>query len=339
MPTTPAPPFQTIAIITGGDLVGDGLLKLPFLRALRRAFPEAAIHYIAEGKPTAFAGPLRPYSADLIDHAYEVQNWPQPGTPGIPSSFDLIIDTRGDGRKAREAKKVPHKLFLASAKRFLFSERRPSLFSRKPPHLTDRLLRFVKLAAGYLPASAGALPIPEDLLEKARRILPEGKIYVGLAPGCSTPARQWPLECFIELAKAQIAKARVPVFILGPMEADWHEALRAQIPSAKFPLQDFAAWGVRELALAHSFALGRFLALLVANDSGPGHIFAAAGCPVVSLFGPTKPEKASPRSPGGAAIRARDFGSAKIEAIPLKTVDNAVDKLLSTMGSKAANRQ
>jgi ADP-heptose:LPS heptosyltransferase len=326
------PPFRTIGVIVGGDLVGDALIKLPFLRALRAAFPKAEINWITDGFSTAFGTSLRAVSAALIDKVYITSGWPHPGGADVPASFDLLIDTRNSRKKALEARKVPHRLFLASAMRFLFSDRRPSLFRARPAHLADRLLQFVELAAGYMPPSEGVLPVPEELLEKARRILPDGPVYVGLAPGCTTPIRTWPRERFVEIAKTQSSKGRVPVFILGPQETGWFEELRALVPAAKFPLQELDAWGAKQLTLDHSFALGSRLSLIVANDSGPGHIFAAAGCPVVSVFGPTTPTKASPRAQKGVAVCARDFGSTEIEAVPWEAVDRAVDRLLAMDG-------
>ncbi len=335
-----APDFKTIGVVVGGDLVGDALIKLPFVRALRNAFPQAQIHWITDGWPTAFATSLRPATKQLIDHTHITKGWPHPGAPDIPASFDLLIDTRNRWKKAREARReIPHKMFLASAMRYLFSDRRPSLFRPRPAHLAERLLQYAELAAGYKPPSDGVLPVPDDLLQKARAILPEGKTYVGLAPGCTTPARTWPRDRFVEVAKAQIEKGNTAAFILGPQEIEWLDDLKAQVPDAKFPLQEYDQWGTRELTLDHSLALGRYLALVVANDSGPGHIFAAAGCPVVSVFGPTTPVKASPRSPGGIAVCARDYGSSEITSIPWHAVDAAVDMLLPANGSEIDAKQ
>jgi ADP-heptose:LPS heptosyltransferase len=313
------------------------------VRTLRNAFPGAKIHWITSQGPTAFSGVLREATKELIDIVDECPNWLGAKGPGhgvgtfgihppvphpLAPSFDLLIDTRNRWREALSARKIPHKLFLASATRFLFSDRRPSLFRARPTHLCDRLLQYVELAAGYLPPSTGALPVPKMLMQKARLILTEGPIYIGLAPGCSTPIRRWPLERFEQVAHAQTTKGRVPVFILGPLENDIFEPLKAKFPSAIFPLQEFDVWGAQQLTLDHSLAIGRCLNLIVANDSGPGHIMAAVDCPVISLFGPTTPAKAAPRTSRGYCIRAQSFGSAQMTAISWESVDDAVDKML-----------
>ena len=52
---TDRPPCQSILVYVGLDLVGDGLMKLPFLRALRRAYPTASITWLAGKETTVYA--------------------------------------------------------------------------------------------------------------------------------------------------------------------------------------------------------------------------------------------------------------------------------------------
>lgn len=323
--STPA----TIGVITGLDLIGDALIKLPFLRALRSAYPKAEIHWITSLGPTTLAGPLREVTRDLINTIHQQPPWIR-GNGGNerPPHFDLLIDTRGRWREALAARKLPHSLFLSRATRFLFSDRRPPLFKPRPPHLCDRLLEFVELASGAIPATSGSLPIPEQLAQQARQAMPDGPTYIGLAPGCSTTHRMWPRDRFATLGRLEAAKGRVPVFILGPMELDAYDGLKSTVPEALFPLQDQAAWGGGPMTINHTLALGPRLSLAVTNDSGPGHMMAAVGCPVLSLFGPTTPLKAAPRVKGGRSIRAQSFGNDHMESIPVAAVAAVVDEML-----------
>ena len=330
MPKT-AENINTIAVITGRDLVGDALIKLPFARALRHAWPTAKIHWVTSDEPTAYGGILRPYTQNLIDEIHDRPTWL--GTKGKPATtqppaFDLILDTRNRWKQALQARKLPHKIFIAMALRHLLSDKHPPLLRAKPGHLCDRLLQMVELAAGYMPPSTGALPVPAELTRIAKNLLPDGPTYIGLAPGCSTEKRMWPRAKFIELAKAEAAKGRVPVFVLGPQELNWYNELSQAVPSAKFPLQDHVAWGVPILSLDHTLALATRLTLLVGNDSGPGHIMAAVDCPVVSLFGPTTPVKAAPRASNVIAVRAQSFGGDTMDFIPVDAVQQAIDEML-----------
>ncbi len=167
-----------------------------------------------------------------------------------------------------------------------------------------------------------------DLLEKKRaQLLPEGKIYVGLAPGAGNPVKIWPRYKFEKLPRTQAAKGRVPVFILGPQELALQDALAAAVPSAKFALQD-KIWGDAEITIEHTLAIAKCLHLAVVNDSGTGHMLAAADCPILSLFGPTSPFKSAPRTTHGRSLCAQDFGGTTMQDIPTEAVNNAINEML-----------
>jgi ADP-heptose:LPS heptosyltransferase len=328
------PDPHNIGVIVGRDLIGDALMKLPFLRALRNAFPRAKIHWITSQGLTAFSGPLREATKTLIDEINEQPAWlpladpPRAGSGTVPF-FDLLIDTRNRWREARTAKTLPHGIFIAPAMRFLFSDKRPPFFQAKPPHLCDQLLRLVGLACGRRPPATGSLPLTDDLKAQARKLLPPGKIYVGIAPGAGNMVKIWPRYRFEKLAMLQAAKGRVPVFILGPQELSWYDELVLNVPEAKFPLQDYGGWGVDRLEVGHTLAIASCLDVAIANDSGVGHMLAAMDCPLVSLFGPTSAEKLAPRVSRGVVVKAQDFGGAQMTAIPVEAVDAAVERVLS----------
>ena len=350
-----SPTFETIGVIVGRDLVGDALMKLPFVRALRNAFPRAMISWITSQGPTAFATVLREPTKTLIDKVYERPEWldAEGRGPGIGKTiirllsyspvsksqllaprFDLLIDTRNRWREALRARHLPHRLFLAPAMHFLFSEKRPPFLGSRPTHLCDQLIELVELACGFRPLSTGALPVAADDLHRARQILPEGHVYVGLAPGAGHLEKAWPRYKFEKVAIMQAQKGRVPVFILGPQELSWYNELQATVPSAKFPLQDYGVWGSHAITLDHTLAIGKLLDVAVANDSGAGHMLAAADCPLISLFGPTSPEKLAPRVTHGIALRAQHFGAPQTRAITWEAVNEAVESLLSLKGRK-----
>jgi ADP-heptose:LPS heptosyltransferase len=348
-------PFTTIGVIVGRDLIGDALIKLPFLRALRNAFPQAEISWITSQGPTAFATQLREPTKALIDKIYEQPEWLpvwnqrtsivemiskafayRPTLAAAAPRFDLLIDTRNRWRDAVYAREIPHKLFIAPALQFLLSEKRPPFLGSRPPLLCDQLIELVELASGTHPVSTGALPVPNDVLEKARKILPKGQVYVGLAPGAGYLEKAWPRYKFEKVAEEQARKGRVPVFILGPQELSWHAELVSTVPSAKFPLQEYEVWGSMAITLDNTLAIGQLLDVAVANDSGVGHMLAAADCPLISLFGPTSPEKLAPRVSRGTIIRAQDFGSPLMRKITWEAVNEAIEKMLAGKPNRSA---
>src|SRR5207237_4221350 len=110
--------------------------------------------------------------------------------------------------------------------------------------------------------------------------------------------------------------------------------LREALPQARFPEQDNTSFAddIRGPCLAP--ALGERLSVAVANCSGAGHLLAAGGAPMVSLFGPTRPEKYAPFARSLICLKAQDYGSDRIDAIPLDVVAAAVERQV-TLGPAA----
>lgn len=105
----------------------------------------------------------------------------------------------------------------------------------------------------------------------------ERGLPVLLVPGAGHRAKQWPLERFVALAGALRGAGHTVVWILGPAEQERGMVL----PETEVVCRP------RDLeALA---ALLRSARLVVGNDSGPAHLAAMYGAPVLSLFGPTDP--------------------------------------------------
>jgi ADP-heptose:LPS heptosyltransferase len=319
---------QTILVYVGRDLIGDGLIKLPFVRALRAAFPAAKITWLAGTGETVYAGPLRPLVAGLIDEIIqdagigqrpaELLRRPLPGR-----SFELIVDTQRRILTTLILRRIAHGRFLSAAAGYLLSDIKPGGRDKKPPALIRQLLDLVELASGRATQPHAAPEMPAELRDTSRRLLPDGRTYIGLAPGAGGRHKCWPLERFIVLARELRTQGKVPVFILGPAEAEWVERVRLAVPSAKLPLQDAQSFDpLLTLALA-----GR-LAVAVANDSGGGHLLAAGGVPLVSLFGPSSPAKFAPLAKRLMIITAQEFGGAEMMSIPVDAVAAAVEALL-----------
>src|SRR5258708_39875013 len=88
-----------ILVYSGLELLGDGIVKLPFVRALRRTWPAARITWLAGKGRTVYADLLRPLVADCLDEVIEDAGigtaprelWRRP-LAGL--RFDLVIDTQ-----------------------------------------------------------------------------------------------------------------------------------------------------------------------------------------------------------------------------------------------------
>lgn len=323
--------IRSLAVFSKGEIMGDALYKIPFARAVRAAYPEARIVWLTTFG-TTLAGKLRPMLDGVVDEVLADSGiGGKPAQllvpPPLPEPFDLVIDTQSILWRSLVLRRACRGLFISPSAGFLLSHRRPPRPYRRPVHIVDRLMDLLELACGRRPPPSGKVRIPPEMAAKAARLLPQGPIYIGFAPGSGGANKCWPLERYIAAARAQEAAGRVPVFILGPQETDWLEAIRPAVPSALFPEQEEAVWGagfspLRTVALAERFAAG------VANDSGVSHMFAAADAPLLTLHGPSDGRKFHPVVSHGLYLRAQDFGGAEIDRIPLAAVLDHIERLL-----------
>ncbi len=322
---------DSILVYVGLDLVGDGLMKLPFARALRANWPGARIVWCAGKGPSVFAGSLRPIVAGLIDETLENAGFGSRLSdvlvrPLDGRAFDLVIDTQRRLSTTLAVRRVRHRRFVSGTASFLLSDGRPKE-AAKPRAMHGQLLQLIEAAGGDPGIAIPRLQLPADAIAAAASLLPEGPVYVGLAPGAGNRAKSWPLERYVELARG--LQGAVPVFILGPDERDWIEACRA-VPGAILPLQDAASRGLSASPIL-TIALAQRLGASLANDSGGGHMLAAGDRPLVSLFGPTDPAKFAPAAQVLTVLRAQDFGGSAMEAIPLEAVRAALQSSIASV--------
>lgn len=320
--------LESVLVHVGLDRLGDGLLKLPFVRGLRTAFPNARLTWFAGKDSTVYARALAPLVADHLDEIIEfggVGLEPKELLRARPlpnRRFDLIIDTQRIVWTSLAAWRIRHGSFVSPAARFLLSSRKPPKGYKFPKAMQRQMLDLLGIASGtrFETPARLLLEIPDARRHDARDLLPDGARYVGFAPGSGGRPKCWPLDRFIAVARHATADGAVPVFLIGPQEEEWAAEITAALPAALLPLQ--AGGG----AAAHGFdplltiALGERLAGALSNDSGIGHMLAVAGAPLVALYGPTVYEKFPPMSDAITVIRAATYGSREMTSIPVEAV-------------------
>jgi len=323
---------KTILVYVGLDLVGDGLMKLPFIRALRAAYPDAHITWLAGKGKSVFNGSLAPLvkgfldkvldDADIGSHVGELFS-----RPLGRQQFDLIIDTQRRALTTLILKRIRHQQFVSGTAGYWFSSVKPSGPTEKPKSMVAAMMALLTLAKGSPVEPSGSLDLGKTNEEAAMAILPDGPIYVGLSPGAGGKHKCWPLDAYMELARQLDSENRKAVFLLGPAESEWVEPLSQGAPHALLPLQSPEAKSAGASPLL-TIALAKRLKVGVANDSGTGHMIAAADIPLISLFGPTPPEKFAPFVSSGQVIKAQDFGGEAMALIPVDFVHRAVGNFL-----------
>lgn len=116
--------------------------------------------------------------------------------------------------------------------------------------------------------------------------------YVVIHPFASLPEKTWPAQRFIEVARHLREKIGLePVFLAGPVD-----------DAAAF--SEFRVWRNAPLSDVKSLMSGA--SLFIGNDSGPAHVAAAFGVPVVVLFGPSNPVTWAPWKTASQVMTSRD---------------------------------
>jgi len=203
----------SILVYSMGEVIGDGLIKLPFIAGLRAAFPDAKISWCAAKGSTVYAGPLKPVVAGLIDEVvtqgptgagtFDFLPWVKPFGG---RTFDLVIDTQENVRRSAVARRAGGRFITASGRGASW-----------PDAVADRLAALLKEASPGAELQPIVLTDPRAL-KAARALLPPGPTYVGFAPGAGGAEKRWPLERYIALARTQEERGRTPVFFFGPDE-------------------------------------------------------------------------------------------------------------------------
>ncbi|TCS10125.1 glycosyltransferase family 9 protein [Caulobacter sp. BK020] len=323
---------QSILIYSMGEVIGDGLIKLPFIAGLRAAFPQARITWCAAKGQTVYAGPLKAVTAGYIDEiltdgptgdaALDVLPWVRPFGG---RTFHLVIDTQENARRSLVARRAARGRFVSAAA----EARKPDW----PVAVVERLARLLALATDGAGAPRSLALFHPDAANAARALLPTahygGPVYVGLAPGAGGQDKRWPLDRYLELARRIQASGRKAVFFFGPDEAADAQTAREAVPQALFPEADRTDGFPEVKGPLLAIALAGRLTAAVANDAGPGHMLAAGGAPLLSLQKDRrKAVKFRPAAQRLELLVAEDYGD-DMAALPLDVVDAALQGLIA----------
>lgn len=308
---TPRGGTPRTVLVRSVNWLGDAVLSLPAVEALRRHYPEATIAVVA---PSGLA-PL----------------WSMQPTVDVVETFDaapgfarLLEDLRLAGRLRRQRWElavsfpnsfrsallpalagVPRRVgFATDGRHWLLTDRLAKTDDVRAAHHVDHYMGLVR-ALGYegppppvrLCVDAERLGWAEALLEEHQ---PAGgrRPIVGIHPGATYgPAKRWFPDRFDAVARAAAFELGALVLVFGgageaPWAAEAASARRGQV-------LDFT--GRTDVA-----ALAALLArcdVVVCNDSGPMHMAAAVGTPVVAVFGSSDPDKTGPVGPDHVVVR------------------------------------
>lgn len=295
--------------------IGDVIHTLPALAALRKLYPDANITWAIEEA-----------SSDLItDHPYldkviisHRKRWIDDLRHGRISkpfnemksflkelkaqSYDLVIDFHGLLKSAII-------VFLSSGKRklgydnlqemsaFFLNEKIPEDMNK---HAVDRYLDFLRYLGADIEEPEFLIPIREENISRIERFLQVNNInkkdrFVAVSPIALWDTKLWEDERFARLCDRITEELEVRIIFTGSDRRKL-DIIQSRM---RFPAVNLGGkTTLRDLAYLYQLS-----SLLITTDSGPMHIAAAVGTPVVALFGPTDPSRTGPYGMGHTVMR------------------------------------
>ncbi|MDO8730199.1 MAG: lipopolysaccharide heptosyltransferase II [Candidatus Omnitrophota bacterium] len=276
---------------------GDVVLITPSLRALRKRFPQAHITILVGREHSELLNRC-PYIDDLISFDRRRE-----GTPlGLlkvskrlrSAQVDLVVDFQNNriSHWLGALSGAPHRYGFAGRKwSWLLSHAATEPARPVPP--VDHQFRLLQLLGLQEPSKDLELwPGPGDearvekLLKEAW--IAENQPLVTVHPGSRWASKRWPAERYVELIDRLAVLSKARVILTG---SDKERPLCEQIQRAA-KSKPFVAAGMT--SLNEMAALMRRSRVFVGGDTAPLHIAAAAGIPVVALFGSTAPLRHAP---------------------------------------------
>ena len=277
-------------LIVRTDRIGDVILSTPVITAARQAWPNAYIAMM-----------VSPLTRELVE--------------GNPYLDEVIVYDKDDKQKSwlasflfsqkikryrfdlalilHPTSRVHLVTFFAGIKRrvgynrklgFLLTDRIAHLKQEGLRHELDYTLDIVRHLGVEPQDKKITIPLTEEAKKEAARIfLQEGidsnKTLVAIHPGASCPSKVWPSERFAAVADRLISDyGCLVLFVCGPKDIKRVEAVLGQMKNKAFNLA--GRLSLMQLAAV----LGR-CKLFISCDSGPVHISAGVGTPVISIFG------------------------------------------------------
>ena len=312
MPSLRAESIKRV-VVRGTNWVGDSLMTVPALRALRRVLPDANITLVTRpGAKGIFS------EADFIDDLLvydrknvfsvvpQIRKWRR-------REFDLALLFQN----AFEAALIPFMAgvpvrlgYATESRQALLTHPLPLPDWRSSRHEVFYYLYLVTALEQSLYESSSICEQPPDAsieISDARRLratellrahgVSEEESVVALCPGSiNSRAKRWPAEAYAALADRLIESDHKVLLIGSRDEADVSNEVVSRMRNRPAVLTG-------KTSLDEITAVLAATDLIVTNDTGPAHIGAALGRPTIVIFGPTNPLTTRPFSPSAEILR------------------------------------
>lgn len=298
--------------------IGDCVMSTYLATAIRERYPEARIAFACETRfmPVVDAVKLVNPLIDIPRAKWkQMSGWARfRDRMRLYRSlrdyrFDYGFDLQGHSKTALCLRMARPKVRAAVGGTDAFARRLNPIPPRANPscHFIERHFEIAKVLAELeIPES----PIMPDLKPNISDPDPG---YIAIPTSAGPGNKAYPIEGWNEVGRELIARGRRVVFVGGP--GDPHPSVAGSVDL------------VDQLPLSRTMSVLRNAALVVAADTGAGHIAAAYGVPTVSVFGPTDPARCRPWGPRVKVLRS---GATSAEVTVTEILDASEEALQRT---------
>ena len=317
------PAIQRLLIVRLGSM-GDVVHTLPAAAALRQAFPDATIGWLIEERwaellctlPEPRSGP-RSLRRPIVDrvHVVDTKKWRK--DLASAQTWERMAASLSELRAPRYQIAVDFQGAVRSALLARWSGA-PTIYGTMQPreniasmicsrqvivsgtHVVEQNLSLAAAITG-IPLQPSTIELPTDECAEVRceNWLRERSItrFVLLNPGAGWGAKQWPAERYGAAGKKLAQHGLKPLINFGPGE----EELARSVEDASEGAAETVSSSLTQL-----IALSRRASLFIGGDTGPMHLAASLGIPVVAIFGPTDPARNGPYGARSVVLRSPD---------------------------------
>ncbi len=296
-------------VVRGTNWVGDAVMTVPALRALRSLFPDAHITLATRGWAQGLFA-----DADFID---DIQVHEGTGLRSVVNQvrawqkrdFDLAVLFPNSLESALVAalSRVPVRTgYATEGRQRLLTHPLPLPEWRSSRHEIYYYLNIVEqlgVVENQASQPDGSLTVGEAGKSEARALLRSHGVsgerrLIALCPGSiNSRAKRWPTDRYAALGDRMISELDAEVVLIGS-EGELEVSSQVSRAMQRTPIVLTGKTNLTQLVSVLSV-----VDLLVTNDTGPAHIASALGRPTLVIFGPTNPLTTRPYSESGQIMR------------------------------------
>jgi len=288
-----ATPPREVCILRLSAL-GDVCHVLAVVRTLQHAWPETRFTWIIGKLEARLLGSIPDIEFIVFDKSRGLKAYADVRRALRGRHFDLLMHMQLALRASLLSLMVPARIKLgfdrerARELQWFFTNERIRPDSRQ--HVLDALFGFAERVGVFDKRLRWDIPVGQDDLDYAERLIPDRQPTLVISPCSSHPARNWRAERYAAVADRAVKELGLHVVLCGGRSRLEREMGDAILSHAGVPCTDVIGKDTLPQLLA---TLARATAVLT-PDSGPAHMATAMGTPVLGLYAATNPARSGP---------------------------------------------